>query len=83
AMGNQITTNIQFDRNYVQLFPTAYFQYTINKNNNVGINYGRRIRRPDYECLNTFVEFLDRYTYEQGNPLLRPQISDNIELTHT
>ncbi|MEL4419862.1 outer membrane beta-barrel protein, partial [Shewanella algae] len=29
------------------------------------------------------VEFLDRYTYEQGNPLLRPQISDNIELTHT
>lgn len=83
AMGNQITTNIQFDRNYVQLFPTAYFQYTINKNNNVGVNYGRRIRRPDYESLNPFVEFLDRYTYEQGNPLLRPQISDNIELTHT
>ncbi|MCA6447845.1 MAG: TonB-dependent receptor family protein, partial [Chitinophagaceae bacterium] len=52
-------------------------------NNNVGVNYGRRIRRPDYESLNPFVEFLDRYTYEQGNPLLRPQISDNIELTHT
>lgn len=83
AKGNQITTNIQFDRNYVQLFPTAYFQYTINKSNNVGLNYGRRIRRPDYENLNPFVEFLDRYTYEQGNPYLRPQISNNIELTHT
>jgi hypothetical protein len=83
ARGNQVTTNIQFNRNYVQLFPTAYFQYTLNKNNSVGINYGRRIRRPDYESLNPFIEFLDRYTYEQGNPLLRPQISDNIELTHT
>ncbi len=83
AKGNQITTNIQFDRNYVQLFPTAYFQYNANKNNSFVINYGKRIRRPDYESLNPFVEFLDKYTFEQGNPYLLPEFSHNVELSHT
>lgn len=83
ARGNQITTNIQFDRNYIQFFPTAYFQYNLNKSNSFVLNYGKRIRRPDYESLNPFVEFLDRYTFEQGNPYLVPEFSHNIELSHT
>ncbi|MEQ1798587.1 MAG: TonB-dependent receptor [Lacibacter sp.] len=72
-----------FRLNYTQLFPTAYIQYAINEKHSLGLNYGRRIRRPDYESLNPFVEFIDRYTYEQGNPNLRPQFSHNIELSHT
>ncbi|MBP6688062.1 MAG: TonB-dependent receptor, partial [Lacibacter sp.] len=72
-----------FNLNYTQLFPTAYIQYTINQKHSVGLNYGRRIRRPDYESLNPFVEFIDKYTYEQGNPNLKPQFSHNIELSHT
>ena len=83
ARGNQITTNIQFDRNYIQFFPTAYFQYNLNKSNSFVINYGKRIRRPDYESLNPFVEFLDKYTFQQGNPYLVPEFSHNIELSHT
>jgi len=72
-----------FRLSYTQLFPTAYIQYAINEKHSLGLNYGRRIRRPDYESLNPFVEFIDRYTYEQGNPNLRPQFSHNIELSHT
>jgi hypothetical protein len=72
-----------FTLNYTQLFPTAYLQYTASEKNSWVLNYGRRIRRPDYESLNPFVEFLDRYTFEQGNPNLRPQFSHNIELSHT
>lgn len=72
-----------FNLNYTQLFPTLYVQYAINQKHSLGVNYGRRIRRPDYESLNPFVEFIDRYTYEQGNPNLRPQFSHNIELSHT
>ncbi len=83
AKGNQLTTNIRFKRNYTQLFPTAYLQYSANKNNQFVINYGRRINRPDYEDLNPFIHFLDRYTFEQGNPNLSPQFSHNIELSHT
>jgi hypothetical protein len=72
-----------FSRNYTQLFPTAYLQYTANDKNSFVINYGRRINRPDYGDLNPFIHFLDRYTFEQGNPNLKPQFSHNIELSHT
>lgn len=83
AKGDQKTTNVQFNRNYVQVFPTAYIQFAANEKNSFVLNYGKRIRRPDYQSLNPFVEFLDRYTYEQGNPYLKPQFSHNIELSHT
>jgi hypothetical protein len=83
AKGDQKTTGEKFKRNYTQLFPTAYLQYKMNKQNDLGINYGRRIRRPNYESLNPFIEFLDRYTFEQGNPNLKPQFSHNVELSHT
>lgn len=83
AEGRQLTTGQTFDRHYTQLFPTAYFQYKRNDKNNFGLNYGRRLRRPNYESLNPFIRFMDRYTYSQGNPDLKPQFSHNIELTHT
>lgn len=47
------------------------------------MNYGRRIRRPNYQSLNPFISFLDRYTFQQGNPNLKPQFSHNLELSHT
>jgi iron complex outermembrane recepter protein len=83
AKGNQVTTGEKFERNYAQLFPTMFLQYSASEKNVFGLNYGRRIRRPDYESLNPFVMFLDRYTYEQGNPNLKPQFSHNVELSHT
>lgn len=81
--GKQLTTGVNFVRDYVQLFPTMYLQYQPNQKNSFVLNYGKRIGRPDYQSLNPFVEFLDKYTYEQGNPNLRPQFSHNIELSHT
>lgn len=76
-------TETKFRRSYSQLFPTVYVQYTASEKNQFVINYGRRIQRPDYEDMNPFVHFLDRYTFEQGNPNLSPQFAHNIELSHT
>jgi hypothetical protein len=76
-------TQPPFKLDYIQLFPTAYVQYNLNEKNQFVVNYGRRINRPDYGDLNPFIHFLDRYTFQQGNPNLRPQFSHNIELTHT
>jgi iron complex outermembrane recepter protein len=83
SKGKQVTTNTNFDRNYTQVFPTAFLQYKLNDKNTLGLNYGRRIRRPNYESLNPFIEYLDKYTYQQGNPNLKPQFSHNIELSHS
>lgn len=76
-------TETKFRRSYSQLFPTVYIQYSANEKNQFVLNYGRRIQRPDYEDMNPFVHFLDRYTFEQGNPNLSPQFAHNIELSHT
>jgi outer membrane receptor protein involved in Fe transport len=83
AKGNQVTTGDKFERHYTQIFPTAFLQYKASEKHNFGLNYGRRINRPDYEDLNPFILFLDRYTFEQGNPNLQPQFSHNVELSHT
>ncbi|MGN6401951.1 MAG: TonB-dependent receptor domain-containing protein [Flavisolibacter sp.] len=83
ANGRQITTGVAFDRHYTQLFPTAYFQYKANDKNSFGANFGRRVRRPNYQSLNPFIRFIDRYTYSQGNPNLKPSITNNFELSHT
>ncbi len=78
-----VYTETKFKRSYSQLFPTVYLQYTASEKNQFVINYGRRIQRPDYEDMNPFVHFIDRYTFEQGNPNLSPQFAHNIELSHT
>lgn len=83
AKGKQVTTGETFNRQYTQLFPTAFFQYKANDKNVFGANFGRRIRRPNYGSLNPFIRFIDRYTYTQGNPKLKPALSNNIELSHT
>ena len=83
SKGNQITTGQKFDRNYTQLFPTAFVSYDVNDKNNFAVNYCRRIERPDYADLNPFFFFLDKYTYQAGNTNLRPQFSHNIEVSHT
>lgn len=83
AKGDQVTTGQKFDRHYTQLFPTAYIQFKPSDKNSFVLNYGRRISRPDYEDLNPFILFLDKYTFEQGNPNLQPQFAHNIEFTHS
>jgi hypothetical protein len=82
ADGDQIIKDTSFHKNYVQLFPTAYFSYHQDDNNTFGLSYGRRVERPDYQALNPFQNRLDRYTYDQGNPNLQPQFSHNVELSY-
>jgi hypothetical protein len=83
AKGVQKTTGENFDRHYFQLFPTVYLQYKANDKNNFSANFGRRVTRPTYQSLNPFIRFIDRYTFSKGNPMLRPSVGNNIELTHS
>lgn len=83
ANGVNRTTKEKFDRHYTQLFPTAYFQYKANDMNVFGFTIGRRVLRPSYQSLNPFIKFIDKYTYGQGNPNLKPSVSKNVELSHT
>ena len=70
-------------RSYVNLFPSAALTLNLHKNHILNLTYSRRIDRPTYQDLNPFENKLDELTYEKGNAFLRPQYTDNIELTHT
>ena len=82
SVGNSVTLNQTVDRNYLNLFPTLFLSRQLDTNNVLNVSYSRRISRPDYQNLNPFVFYLDPYTYQQGNPFLRPQYTNSIELTH-
>jgi iron complex outermembrane recepter protein len=81
--GNPTRTDSSFDKSYNGLFPTVFLKYSADKNNQFGLSLGRRIERPRYEDLNPFLFFIDKYTYGSGNPFLKPQYTNNIELSHT
>lgn len=64
---------------YFQLFPTAYVLYRLNDVSVFNMNYSRRVNRPGYGQLNPFRNYSSPYFYSEGNPLLRPYFSHNIE----
>lgn len=70
-------------RTYLNLFPSGALTWVVSKNNTLNFTYSRRIDRPTYEDLNPFEFKLDELTYNKGNAFLRPQYTDNIEVTHT
>lgn len=81
--GNPQRTDSSFKNSYTNLFPTVFVGYNPSEKHQFSFSYGRRINRPDYEDLNPFLFFLDKYTYGAGNPFLRPQYSDIFEVNHT
>ena len=70
-------------RSYVDFFPSAAFTWNMSQKHSLNLTYSRRIDRPTYQDLNPFENKLDELTYEKGNAFLRPQYTDNVELTHT
>jgi iron complex outermembrane receptor protein len=69
--------------NYLSWFPTAGLTWSIAEKHSLALNGGRRINRPDYHVLNPFNNQLSQLSYEKGNPFLRPEIVNNLELAYT
>ncbi|WP_298517898.1 outer membrane beta-barrel family protein [uncultured Kordia sp.] len=76
-------TNNQTDINtYNKLFPSVFLGYNPSEKNMFNLSYSKRIQRPSFERLNPFRFYINSISYQEGNPFLRPQISDNLEFTH-
>jgi len=69
--------------NYLSWFPNAGLTWQLAEKHTLALNYGRRINRPDYNVLNPFNNQLSELSYEKGNPFLRPEIVNNVELGYT
>jgi hypothetical protein len=71
------------DRNYTQLFPSLFLTRKLNKSLALTTSFNRRIDRPSYQQQNPFEFQLDSLTFTRGNPLLRPQLTNEIKLQVT
>lgn len=81
ADGEQVYTGQTFTRRYAQLFPSAFFNYQLNKKHALNLSFGRRVDRPAYQQMNPYRLVIDATSYKMGNPYLRPEIGYNSELT--
>ena len=66
--------------NYTQPFPNLRLAYKINDNNKVSIFYSRRVDRPNEVDIRIFPKYDDAEIIKVGNPALRPQFTNSIEL---
>lgn len=83
AQWEQRTTSQEYSTSYMQLFPSVALQRHINTSNDLGLTLSRRIERPGYQQLNPFKYFIDKTTYREGYPYLKPALSYSAELSHT
>ncbi len=83
STGDLLTTNNVVTNKYINFFPNVSFSQKIDSNNQFGFSYSRRIDRPSYQDLNPFRFYLDQFTYQIGNPFLKPQFTESFEISNT
>lgn len=71
-----------FEKDYFKLFPSAFISYDLPKNNELQVNYTRRLRRPWGGQLNSFRNISDASNISFGNPELTPEYSHSFELNY-
>lgn len=81
--GRSFRMNESNERDYLEFFPNAMLEQRVSENYQLNYAYSRRISRPNYSNFNPFIFYLDPYTYVEGNPDLRAQITDSFKLTQT
>ncbi|MBD5304507.1 MAG: TonB-dependent receptor [Bacteroides sp.] len=72
----------EYKKNFFAIFPSVFLSYSFPKDNEVQINYTRRIRRPWGGQLNSFRNIADPTNISFGNPELEPQYSNSFELNY-
>lgn len=65
---------------YFKLFPNLRLGYNFDDNNKVSLFYNKRVDRPDEKDLRAFPKYDDPEILKIGNPALKPQYTQSVEL---
>ncbi len=82
ANSELINTKETHQQNYTSWFPSAHISYKIAEQNELLLNYSRRINRPDEWDVNPFASYSNPYSLYKGNPNLKPEYIDVYELSY-
>lgn len=67
--------------NYTDFFPAFQLIQDVGKDNQLTIDFNRRVDRPNYQDLNPFIGFISQYSYSTGNPFLQPMYTNTYEVS--
>lgn len=73
----------KYDNNYFDVFPSVSLSQKLGIENQFQLSYSRRVNRPNLFFLNPFVDQIDAYTSRSGNPYLKPEYINSVELGYT
>jgi iron complex outermembrane receptor protein len=79
-MDNSKTGGSIVKRKLGALFPSVFFSKKINDESEWQLSYTKRISRPSYNDLASYVWYSDPTAVYTGNPFLKPTITHNIKL---
>lgn len=71
-----------YKKNNFALFPSVFLSLSLPYDNEMQINYTRRLQRPWGGQLNSFRNISDPTNISYGNPELQPQYSNSFELNY-
>ena len=79
------TTNIysvlNYENNFLNLFPTTYISYQVSPNQTFYLSYSRRTNRPGFRDMMPFLDLSNPQDSSMGNPNLKPEFIHNAELS--
>ena len=67
-------------RSYGDWFPTATMAYRTPHQVQMSLSYRKDIQRPAYSNLGSQVMYINKYSYQGGNPYLQPVYTHNLSL---
>lgn len=72
-----------FKDDYITVYPSAYLTYSLNEKNMFQLSYSRRVDRPSLEQTKPIREFATPLMTSLGNPELKPQFTNSVEVNYT
>ena len=66
----------------VSLFPSIFVTKTIGDNQDLQLNYSRKVNRPNFFQLMPNTDFSDTLNLQTGNPALKPEFTNSLELSY-
>jgi len=76
---NLITLDSIVPNNYFKIYPTLHLAYELNDNQELQLNYSKRVKRSDSDEMNPFPEYSDPRNMESGNPKIKPEQIHSVE----
>ncbi|WP_394749011.1 TonB-dependent receptor domain-containing protein [Spongiimicrobium salis] len=80
---NQDFNDANLNRSFGRLFPSLFLTHTLSDTTALNWVYHKRITRPNYADLASFLTYNSPTSVFSGNPRLLPAITDNLGLTYT